>query len=71
MIATVNSPFGTAFRSRIKSKLGSMGGKTGTVQVRRISKMEREKGVKKLSDLIDVQTMNDVQNKSCLKNFFN
>ncbi len=51
MIDTVNSSWGTAFRSRIKENMGSMGGKTGTVQVRRISKMEREKGVKKNEDL--------------------
>ena len=51
MIDTVNSSWGTAFRSRIKEDMGSMGGKTGTVQVRRISKMEREKGVKKNEDL--------------------
>ena len=51
MIATVNSPSGTAFRSRIDSKIGVMGGKTGTVQVRRITKLEREKGVKKNEEL--------------------
>ncbi len=51
MEAVVNTPHGTAFRSRIKEKDRWMGGKTGTVQVRRISKEEREKGVIKNKDL--------------------
>lgn len=45
MAEAVNNPFGTAFQSRISDQGMSMGGKTGTVQVRRISKAEREAGV--------------------------
>ena len=45
--AAVNEPSGTAFRARIKQKGLEMGGKTGTVQVRRITKAEREQGLKK------------------------
>ncbi|MBL6959435.1 MAG: penicillin-binding protein 2, partial [Rhodospirillales bacterium] len=44
-------PFGTAYRSRINERGFEMGGKTGTVQVRRISKAEREQGVRKNKDL--------------------
>ncbi len=51
MINVVNHPRGTAFRSRIKQTDMSMAGKTGTVQVRRISKAERELGVIKNRDL--------------------
>jgi len=47
----VNSPTGTARRSRIKEPGWRMAGKTGTVQVRRISKAERETGVLKNKDL--------------------
>jgi len=47
----VNSPTGTARRSRIPEKRWRMAGKTGTVQVRRISKAERETGVLKNKDL--------------------
>ena len=47
----VNSPFGTAFRARIDKPGIEMGGKTGTVQVRRISKAEREQGIRKNKDL--------------------
>ncbi len=47
MAGVVNVPGGTAFRSRIKEAGFEMGGKTGTVQVRRISEAEREKGVRK------------------------
>ena len=47
----VNSPTGTARRSRIKEKRWRMAGKTGTVQVRRISKAERETGVLKNNEL--------------------
>lgn len=42
---------GTAYRARIKEKGQEMGGKTGTVQVRRITKAERETGVIKNKDL--------------------
>jgi penicillin-binding protein 2 len=51
MTRVVNEPYGTAFRSRIKKKEFAMAGKTGTVQVRRISKAEREQGVRKNKDL--------------------
>ncbi len=51
MIGVVNVPGGTAFRSRIKESGFEMGGKTGTVQVRRISKAEREQGVRKNKNL--------------------
>lgn len=51
MAAVTNSPYGTAFRARIKESGFEMGGKTGTVQVRRISKAERELGVKKNKEL--------------------
>lgn len=51
MTRVVNEPYGTAFRSRIKKRAFAMGGKTGTVQVRRISKAEREQGVRKNKDL--------------------
>ena len=47
----VNSPFGTAFRARIDKPGIEMGGKTGTVQVRRISKAEREQGIRQNKDL--------------------
>jgi len=51
MERVVNSPYGTARRSKISKKDGPMAGKTGTVQVRRISKSERETGVVKNKDL--------------------
>jgi len=51
MIDVVNTPSGTAFRSRIKPQKIAMGGKTGTVQVRRISKSERQTGVIKNKSL--------------------
>jgi len=51
MSDVVNSPYGTARKSRIKDTTHAMGGKTGTVQVRRISKAEREVGVIKNKDL--------------------
>ncbi len=47
----VNQPRGTAFRSRITELGMEMAGKTGTVQVRRISRAEREKGVLKNKNL--------------------
>ncbi len=50
MAAVVNQPGGTAYRARIKQSGFEMGGKTGTVQVRRISKAERERGVRKNKD---------------------
>ena len=51
MIYVVNSPLGTAYKSRITEPGQEMAGKTGTVQVRRISKSEREAGVRKNKDL--------------------
>lgn len=51
MEEVVNSPTGTAFASRIKDPRFRMAGKTGTVQVRRISKAERETGVLKNDQL--------------------
>ena len=47
----VNSVTGTAKHSKIKNPEWAMGGKTGTVQVRRISRAEREMGVIKNEDL--------------------
>ena len=51
MAAVINSPFGTAYKARIKEPEFFMGGKTGTVQVRRISETERESGVLKNKEL--------------------
>ncbi len=51
MKAAVNVPGGTAFRSRIKQAEFRMGGKTGTAQVRRITKQERENRVLKNEEL--------------------
>lgn len=51
MAQVVNSPYGTAYRARIDTEGQAMGGKTGTVQVRRITKAERETGVIKNEDL--------------------
>ena len=51
MVNVVNSPRGTAYKSRITELGQEMAGKTGTVQVRRISKAERETGVLKNKDL--------------------
>ncbi len=47
MNRVANSPRGTAYRSRIKEPGMAMAGKTGTAQVRRISKAERETRVRK------------------------
>lgn len=51
MERVVNSPTGTARRSRIEDMRYRMAGKTGTVQVRRITKAERETGVLKNDEL--------------------
>lgn len=51
MQAVTNTPRGTAYRARIKEPGMAMAGKTGTSQVRRISKGEREAGVIKNKDL--------------------
>jgi penicillin-binding protein 2 len=47
----VNERGGTALRSQIKEDGRHMGGKTGTSQVRRISKAERARGVVRNEDL--------------------
>jgi penicillin-binding protein 2 len=47
----VNGRMGTARHARIAEPGFEMGGKTGTVQVRRITKSEREQGVRKNKDL--------------------
>lgn len=51
MIGVVNGSRGTARRSMIKEKGMEMAGKTGTSQVRRITKAERAAGVFKNEDL--------------------
>lgn len=51
MDMAVNHRQGTAYKHRIKEKEWRMGGKTGTAQVRRISKRERARGVKRNEDL--------------------
>jgi penicillin-binding protein 2 len=51
MEAVTGNPMGTAFRARIRKPRWQMAGKTGTVQVRRITKQEREQGVRKNKDL--------------------
>ena len=51
MDAVTNSPGGTAYRSRIYTRGMEMGGKTGTAQVRRISKNERLQGVLKNEEI--------------------
>ena len=50
MFDVVNSELGTAFKSKLKIKNVKMAGKTGTVQVVRISEEEREKGIIKNKD---------------------
>ncbi|MEO1292518.1 MAG: penicillin-binding transpeptidase domain-containing protein, partial [Pseudomonadota bacterium] len=51
MDAVVNETRGTAHRARIAERAYAMAGKTGTAQVRRISRAEREAGVRKNEDL--------------------
>ena len=50
MSNVVNSELGTAYKSKLKIKNFKMAGKTGTVQVVRISEDEREKGIIKNKD---------------------
>ena len=50
MSNVVNNELGTAYKSRLKSQSVKMAGKTGTVQVVRISEEEREKGIIKNKD---------------------
>ena len=47
----VNDPLGTAFKARIERSEFAMGGKTGTVQVRRITVRERELGIRRNEEL--------------------
>ena len=51
MDRVVNSPLGTAYKGRIEATGLEMGGKTGTVQVRRISESERKQGLRRNEDL--------------------
>ncbi|MBY0337543.1 MAG: penicillin-binding protein 2 [Acetobacteraceae bacterium] len=44
MWAVVNEPGGTALASRLPGGFGQMAGKTGTTQVRRVSREQRERG---------------------------
>jgi penicillin-binding protein 2 len=44
MWAVVNEPGGTALASRLPGNIGVMAGKTGTTQVRRVSREQRERG---------------------------
>ena len=50
MADVTNSPRGTAYRARIEEPGMAMAGKTGSVQVKRITKAERERGVRKNED---------------------
>ena len=50
MFDVTNNPRGTAYRSRLKDAV--MAGKTGTTQVRAITKLEREQGIVKNKDRI-------------------
>ena len=51
MQLVVNDPKGTAYRARIEEPALAMAGKTGSVQVRRISEREHRTGVRKNEDL--------------------
>ena len=51
MDEVVNHPRGTAGRAKIEEENMQMGGKTGTSQVRRISKAERDSGIRKGEDI--------------------
>ena len=51
MRRVTNNPGGTAYRARIEEPEFAMAGKTGSAQVRRITKREREEGVRKNEDL--------------------
>ena len=50
MLDVTNDPRGTAYRARIEESGMAMAGKTGSVQVKRITKAERERGVVKNED---------------------
>jgi penicillin-binding protein 2 len=45
MFKVMNGGFGTARKYNLDKSLGGMAGKTGTVQVKRISKAQREEGI--------------------------
>ena len=51
MFKVVNSPKGTAWKSRVNDRNFEISGKTGTSQVRIISKEEREQGIIKNEEL--------------------
>jgi penicillin-binding protein 2 len=51
MNAVVNEPRGTAYAARIADPAYAMGGKSGTSQVRRITQQERERGIRKASQI--------------------
>jgi penicillin-binding protein 2 len=51
MEGVTTNPLGTSFKTRIRKLGRQMAGKTGTVQVRRISTLERKQGVRKNKDL--------------------
>lgn len=51
MAAVTNEAGGTAYRSGIRTKGMELAGKTGTAQVRRITRAERQRGVIKNEDL--------------------
>jgi penicillin-binding protein 2 len=46
MLAVVHDADGTAYASRLPPGFGTMAGKTGSVQVRRLTREQRERGVK-------------------------
>ena len=50
MLDVTNDPRGTAYRARSEEPSMAMAGKTGSVQVKRITKAERERGVVKNED---------------------
>jgi penicillin-binding protein 2 len=51
MSAVVNEQGGTAYAARIADPAHAMGGKSGTSQVRRITQSERDRGVRKASEV--------------------
>ena len=51
MAAVVNQPGGTAYASRLNESGWEMGGKTGSAQVRRITKQDRARGLRPQQDL--------------------
>jgi penicillin-binding protein 2 len=51
MNAVVNEPGGTAYAARITEPGLSMGGKSGTSQVRQITQYERDHGLRKIDEI--------------------